>query len=202
MAEFASELRLTVAGIGPICAGKNSKTAADVCQYTLVIVFPRNLLSIRESERRGGLELDYHERRISDEGDVESSISLPVFPFPSICRAPRQRLRFTDDVPVRREAVLATALGRLTAQPDRPIARLLLPSAILPLPEHKDAAEPSVAERRRKRPIVACPVSIPLPPTPPPPPPPPLPPRHHPTTVTPAAMDRRAFCGFAPSSVS
>lgn len=59
-----------------------------MCQYTLVIVFPRNLLSIRESERRSGLELDYHERRIRDEGDVESSISLPVFPFPCICRAP------------------------------------------------------------------------------------------------------------------
>lgn len=91
-----------------------------------------------------------------------------------------------DALPVRRDAVVATALGRLTAQPDRPIARLLSPSAILPLPEHKDAAEPSAAERSRKRTIAARRPVLSSPTTP----------------ATPAAVDRRAFCGFAPSSVS
>ena len=51
-----------------------------------------------------------------------------------------------DNASYRCEVVVATALGRLAAQPDRPIACRLLPSAILPLLEHKGAADRAIAE--------------------------------------------------------
>lgn len=55
------------------------------------------------------------------------------------------------DVSVLHEVVVATVLRRLAAQPDRPIARLLSPSAILPLPEHKEATDRTVAETHDHR---------------------------------------------------
>lgn len=68
------------------------------------------------------------------------------------------------DASHRFEVVVATALGRLAAQPDRPMACRLLPSAILPLPEHKEAADRAAAETHDR--------SAAATPAPPPPPPP------------------------------
>lgn len=61
---------------------------------------------------------------------------------------------------IRCEVVEATALGRLAVQPDRPIALWLSPSAILPLPKHKEAANRATAETNDRRRLAA--VSTPI----------------------------------------
>lgn len=103
-----------------------------------------------------------------------------------------------DDASYRCEVVVATALGRLAEQPDRPMACRLLPSAILPLPEHKEAADRATAETHDRplgrRSTPALPLTLtPSTPTGP------IAATASATTITLAAVDRRAFCGFAPS---